>query len=144
MIHGALSAADKEPEAIPLFVFPHLEIMTSKMDKVTQSPHVRGDTCWTVCHRTHTHTQGVRKQVSVPLIWSEPCGDSAENQPVECVVCMPEIVPGESRTRSGHSTESVGELFALSLNGRTSLTCFWDGLYSPLKRRSSSGWKQQQ
>lgn len=31
-----------------------------------------------------------RKQVSVPLIRTQPCGDSAEKPPVECVVCVPE------------------------------------------------------
>lgn len=52
---------------------------------------------WHLCCYTHA---AVRKQVSGPLIWTEPCGDSAENQPVECVACMPEIVPSESRTQN--------------------------------------------
>lgn len=42
-----------------------------------------------------------RKQVSVPLIRAQPCGDSAEKPPVECVVCVPE---SSQRARTMWST----------------------------------------
>lgn len=77
---------------------------------------------------TSAHTQrerGVRKQVSVPLICSEPCGDSAENQPVECVVCMPEIVPGESNRTVDSGTKNADYPLSLMLNGRSYLFHFW-------------------
>lgn len=43
---------------------------------------------------------------------------------MECIVCMPEIVPSESRTQTGQDQE-CGILFAIGLNGRTGLSSFW-------------------
>lgn len=102
----------------------------------SQFRHVHCNTCWTgarphIHTHTHTHRRGVRKQVSVPLICSEPCGDSAENQPVECVVCMPEIVPGESRRTVDSGTKNVDYPLSLVLNGTSYLFHFFWPDYFP-------------
>lgn len=43
---------------------------------------------------------------------------------MECVVCMPEIVPRESRTQTGQHQE-CGIRFAVDFNGTTGSSSFW-------------------
>lgn len=61
-----------------------------------------------------------RKQVSVPLIRTQPCGDSAEKPPVECVVCVPEF-PVRPDDVEYLSVLTSGDLLVCLPFGRTAL-----------------------